>query len=107
MSENLQLENEMKNLQEELECIDKKYPYDTEDCANCMEKLTVYTRFIADLSNKELCLHFQQNLDIQTTNARVQHDLNTVRDCLDGRKEIEKQAIESLSDGMIIIRTYS
>lgn len=99
MSENLQQEKIIKDLQDALDSIDEKYHDDTGNCEKCIEKLNVYTRFVTDLCDKGVCSHYQQ--DLEATTAKVQHDLNTVRDCLGSRKEIEKQAIESLSEGMM------
>lgn len=98
MSENLQQEIIMKDLQDALDSIDEKYQDDTENCAKCTEKLNIYTRFITGLSNRDSGPICQQDLDAK--NAEIQEDLKTVRDCFDSRKEIENQAIASLSEGM-------
>lgn len=110
MSENLQQENIVKNFQDELDSIDEKYQDDTEseNCAKCLEKLNIYTRFVADLIDRGLFHNLHGDLDdvsisstLEETNAKIQYDLNVVRDCLDNRKEIEKHAIDSLSEGMM------
>lgn len=113
MSENLQQENIIKALQDALDSVDEKYHDNTrsENCTKCLEKLNIYAQFTSDLINRCLCPHFHHDSDdvpkckLEETNSKVQHDLNTVRDCLDSRKEIEKQAIESLSEGMMKIAT--
>lgn len=104
MSENLQQENIVKNFQDELDSIDEKYQDDTEseNCAKCLEKLNIYTRFVADLINLHGDLDdVSISSTLEETNAKIQYDLNVVRDCLDNRKEIEKHAIDSLSEGMM------
>lgn len=107
MSENLQQENIMKKLQDELDGVDEKYLGDSEseNCAKCVEKLNIYTQFISDSFNGGL--HFHHDSDdvlmcsaLEETNAKVQHDLNTIRECFDSRKEFETQAMDSLSEGM-------
>lgn len=97
MSENFQQENIIRKLQDALDSIDEKYHDDTENCANCMEKLNLYFQFVTDLNKKDSSSICQQ--DVEAKNAKVQEDLSTIRDCFDSREAIDKQAIASLSEG--------
>lgn len=108
MSENLQQNKIMENLQEELDRIDEKYPDDNENdnCARCFEKLDIYGRYLPDLMDNTPYDNFRDEFDIvpysntiEDSKAKIQHELNVARDCLDNRKDIEKQAIDSLSEG--------
>lgn len=72
MSENLEQESIIEDLEDAVDSIDEKYHDNIENCAK-----------------------------VEATNAKVQQDLNTLRDCLESRKEIEKQAVESLAEGMM------
>lgn len=109
MSENFEQENLIKNLQNALNSIDEKYPdeLDSENGEKCLEKLNVYVQFTMDLLNTGL--HPHHGVDdasmpcaaLEGTFAKVQHDFDTVRDYLVNENEIEKRAIESLSEGMI------
>lgn len=71
MSENLEQENIIEDLEDAVDSIDENHD-NIENCAK-----------------------------VEATNAKVQQDLSTLRDCLESRKEIEKQAVESLAEGMM------
>lgn len=108
MSENLERNKIVKSLQDELDRIDRKYPDDSEsdNCAKCLEKLEVYTRFTPDLVDSSRYSHVQDDFYIETlsntldeVNAKIRNDLIVARDCLENRKEIEREAIDSLVEG--------
>lgn len=109
MSENLKQKIIMEKLQEELDRLDEKYP-DDNDCAKCFEKLDIYGWYLPNLADSA---HqpIAESIDIDTftdaledTRIKIQNELNSARDCLDNRTDIEKQAIDSLTEGKRIKR---
>lgn len=111
MSENLEQSNIIKKFQDELDRIDQKYPEDTDidNCAKCFEKLSAYTRFTMDLIDSGRHYHFHDHpkmvsdetvsIKLEETKAKIQLDLNVVRDSLGNQEEIEKQANDSILEG--------
>lgn len=98
MSENLHqnFEISVKNLNDELTCIDQKYPNrdESDNCAKCMEKLNVYTRFTTDLINNSLCqspdLSENEN-DSEESPSQNASDVATI--------QMQERAIDSLIQG--------
>lgn len=110
MSEHLQnFEDFIKNLNDDLDTVDEKYPdeQESDNCAKCLEKLNIYTRYTMALINSK-CYHSRDNVESQQSipsplctdgNPKIQDDLNVVRNVLDNRIQLEEQAIDSLLEG--------
>lgn len=107
MSENLQnFEDFIKNLNDDLDTVDEKYPdeQESDNCAKCLEKLNIYTRYTMALinSNSRDNVESQQSIPSPLCtdgNPKIQDDLNVVRNVLDNRIQLEEQAIDSLLEG--------
>lgn len=112
MSENFEsFEVFLKNLNDDLNTIDEKYPNDEENdsCTKCMEKLNIYTRYTMALINSGW-FHARDNAEATQSipsrslctdgSSKIQEDLIAVRNCLDDRIQLEEQAIDSLFQGM-------
>lgn len=111
-NENLQpkFEDYIENLNKELDVVDQKYPDDGEsdNCAKCLEKLNVYTRYTMGLINNgwhylgklgyENISNFNVSLCTDVP-AAIQVDFKVVRDSFENPNQLKEQAIDSLLKG--------
>lgn len=82
---------------------------ENDKCCEILEKIDIYSNFMWDLLNRMACKNgkIPDDLDnisitssLEDANAKIQSDLNVVRDCLDNRKQTELHAIDLLSEGI-------
>lgn len=98
----------IQNLNDELDAVSQKYPNGEGENYDCgLEKLKIFTRYTTALINSRS--YSDDNVRTESTpnrfmcadgNAKIQNDLNAVRNGLDRSNQVEEQAVESLLKGI-------